>query len=280
MGMRFLRFKDGKAKALTLSYDDGVDQDIRLIGILDKYGLKGTFNLTGGRFVPEGTTYPDDQIFGRLMSASQALNLYKNSGHEVAIHGYTHPYLDKLASNHAVYEIIEDRKSLEEMFGTIIRGCAYPFGTTSDTVVEILKLCQIKYARTVVSTEKFDLPQDWLRLPATCHHNNEHLFELADKFVNDTPSRHPWLFYLWGHSYEFDADNNWNVIEEFAQKTGGKDDIWYATNIEIYDYIEAYNSLQTSADGKMIYNPTLLDIWIFDNGNTYCVKSGETITIE
>ena len=35
----------GKTKAVTFSFDDGVTQDVRLIGILDRYGLKATFNL-------------------------------------------------------------------------------------------------------------------------------------------------------------------------------------------------------------------------------------------
>ena len=38
----YIKFKDGKSKALTLSYDDGVVQDIRLVSILDKYGVKYT----------------------------------------------------------------------------------------------------------------------------------------------------------------------------------------------------------------------------------------------
>lgn len=32
-------------KAVTFSYDDGVTQDIRLVEILNRYGLKATFNL-------------------------------------------------------------------------------------------------------------------------------------------------------------------------------------------------------------------------------------------
>ena len=44
----YMKFKDGKSKALTLSYDDAVVQDIRLIGIMDKYGIKGTFNVNSG----------------------------------------------------------------------------------------------------------------------------------------------------------------------------------------------------------------------------------------
>ena len=40
MSSIFMRFPEGKKKALTLSYDDGVEQDIRLISIMKKNGLK------------------------------------------------------------------------------------------------------------------------------------------------------------------------------------------------------------------------------------------------
>ena len=37
----FMRYPDGKAKAVTFSYDDGVKADIRLAGIFDKYVIFG-----------------------------------------------------------------------------------------------------------------------------------------------------------------------------------------------------------------------------------------------
>lgn len=276
---RFMRFPDGKAKALTLSYDDGVDQDIRLIKILDKYGLKGTFNISAGRFAKEGMVYPDEQLGGRLMSRSQALALYKDSPHEVAIHGYTHPNLEQLATNHAMYEIIEDRKELEELFDVLVRGCAYPFGHYDDNVVKMLEFAQIKYARTTISTGDFSIPKDWMRLAPTCHHRNSRLMELAEKFVNENPNGAR-LFYVWGHSYEFDTDNNWDVIERFAEYTGGREDIWYATNIEVYDYVQAYNNLQISVNGKKAYNPSVIDVWLDYNRKTYCIKAGETVVFD
>ena len=88
------------------------------------------------------------------------------------------------------------------------------------------------------------------------------------------------LFYIWGHSYEFDDKNNWERLEEICEKLANRDDIWYATNIEIYEYVEAYNSLRYSAHGDMIYNPTLFEIWIDISGKTYSVKPGETLKIE
>ena len=131
-----MNFPNHLEKALTLSYDDAVEQDIRLISILDKHGIKGTFNINTGSFAPEGTVFEPGRIHRRMTEAA-SVNLYKNSGHEVAVHALTHPYLEKLPSNVVAYEVIEDRHNIERLFGTITRGMAYPYGTYSDSVVEV-----------------------------------------------------------------------------------------------------------------------------------------------
>ena len=273
-----MKLKDGKSKVLTLSYDDGVVQDIRLIEIMDKYGIKGTFNISSGLYVPEDTER--ERFYGR-MKLSEAKNLYTNSGHEVAIHAYTHPYLDRLDETTVISEILDDRRGVEKDYGTIARGMAYPFGAYSDSVVETLKKCGICYSRTVNTTLSFDFPKNWLTLDPTCHHNNPKLMDLAKNFAENTPRPAIcWMFYLWGHSYEFDNNDNWNVIEEFSEYIGGKDDIWYATNIEIYDYVKAYESLQTSVDKSIIHNPSATDVWIAPHkqeGEIIRIPKGETI---
>lgn len=279
----FMRFPGGVGKALTLSYDDGVEQDIKLMEILDRYGIKCTFNINSGRFVPEDKVYDEGQIH-RIMSKSRVLETYKDSGHEVAVHALTHAWLDCIPAAEVAREVIEDRKNLEEMFGMPIRGMAYPYGATDDTVVEVLKNSGIVYSRTTVSTEKFGIPTDWLRLSATCHHKNARLGELAEKFVQMKVPNRPQLFYLWGHSYEFEKDNNWNVIEQFCETVGGKEDIWYATNIEIYDYIQAYDRLIWAVDYRMVANPSAIPVWFTLNISgqtpvTVKVDAGETLAL-
>lgn len=270
----YMRLKDGKRKVLTLSYDDGVIQDARLIKILNEYGIKGTFHVNSCVYIPG-----NEKKFSKRMTLSEAKELYMNSGHELAAHGLTHPFLDQLKSDEVVYEVMEDRKILEREFQTVVRGMSYPYGTYNDEVVDILKKCGIRYCRTTKSTEDFKFPTEWLTLHPTCHHKNPRLMELAEKFVAGNLRRESEnrMFYLWGHSYEFDNDNNWDVIEEFAKYVGGRDDVWYATNIEIYDYVKAYENLQTSVDKKIVHNPSAIDVWVYMNGQTYAVKAGETI---
>lgn len=276
MSSLFMRFPGGKVKALTLSYDDGVEQDIRLIDIMQKHGLKGTFNLNSGLYAEEDTVYKEG-IIHRKMTKKQCLDLYKGSGMEVAVHGYTHPFLEQLPANLCTREVLKDREALENDYDCIVRGMAYPFGRTSDEVVEVLKQCGIVYSRTAVSTEKFAIPTDWLRMPATCHHKNPRLMELARDFVENPGDRGPLLFYVWGHSYEFEADNNWSVIEEFAEYIGDREDIWYATNIEVYDYIMAHEQMHFSTDGSNVYNPTAMTLYFELGGVAYSIAPGQRI---
>lgn len=278
---KFIRFPGGKAKALTLSYDDGVEQDIRMVELMRQAGIKGTFNINADCFAPEDKVYPEGRIH-RRMKISQCLETYTEDVCEVAIHGFDHTFLPDMDSATICCQIVDDRRDLEKLFNRQIHGMAYPYGRTNDTVVDILRLCGVYYARTTVSTEKFELPQtanDWLRLPATCHHKNPRLMELCDQFLNATYKRDGKMFYLWGHTYEFDEVNNWDVIEAFFEKMKGHDDIWYATNMEIYLAWRDFHNLETSADGSMVYNPSLRPVWFADFfGNVYEVKPGETIT--
>ena len=273
-------FPSGKRKALTFSYDDGVEQDIRLIELFNKYGLKCTFNLNGFHLQDEERTYEAGRIH-RPLARRRAKEVYGGEmgmPHEIALHSYSHPHLEALDRERCEWEIDHDREVLKAIFGKTVSGSAYPFGTYNDTVVDVLRSRGIKYARTVESTRDFKIPTDWLRMPATCHHDDPALFSLADKFLTDTPDV-PWLFYVGGHSYEFESHNNWDRIEKFCEMISGRDDIWYATNGEIYDYIKAYESLQASPDGKKIFNPSDVCVWI-SCGRDVMLLPKETIILE
>lgn len=279
--MMHMLFPEAKTKALTFSYDDCLEQDIRLMEIFNKNGLKGTFNLNGKPLETEEYSYPEGTIHLR-MGSKLALESYGGEvgkNHEVAFHGYTHPFLDRVPRAIASYEVAKGREVLEALFGRIVRGCAYPMGTFNDMTVDVLRENGIAYARTTVSTGDFSIPQDWLRMPATCHHDDPRLFELAEKFISDEPGvwDTPWLFYVWGHTFEFDMKNNWDRIETFCEMVGNREDVWYATNMEIFEYVEAYRHLNFSVEGKLVHNPSALSVWFKYGGITCKVGAGETV---
>lgn len=280
---KFMRYPNGLAKAVTLSYDDGHIMDMRFSDRISKAGLKCTFNLIS------------DGVISKPMSKEQVEEYILARGHEIAVHGKRHRAEGTLRPIEGISEVLDCRRELEEKYGLIIRGMAYPdngitqFANSAnyEQVKNYLTELDIAYARTLGSDNTlFDLPSDWHAWMPSAYHFNPELMAMIDKFfdedlsINRHPARRrPKLFYLWGHSLEFERSNNWELLDEICDKLGGHEDIWYATNMEIYDYVNAYNSLIYSADGKTIYNPTLIDVWFDIDGKVYKISSGETIKI-
>jgi len=58
------------------------------------------------------------------------------------------------------------------------------------------------------------------------------MFELGEDFLNMKTDR-PQIFYVWGHSYEFDIANTWDKFEAFCEMMSGREDIFYGTNRQI-----------------------------------------------
>ncbi|MBQ8879735.1 MAG: polysaccharide deacetylase family protein [Clostridia bacterium] len=269
----FLRFPGFRNKALTLSYDDGCIYDKAMVEILDRYGIKCTFNLNSGLM---GVS--------RRMSAEDCVELFSSSPHEVAVHGSRHLCFADIDDSLAIKDVVNDRETLESMFGRIVNGMAYAYGDYDDSKIEAIKRCGIVYSRTTHETEKFDIPTDFMRWPSTCYHKNPRLFQILDKFLDDTPPRHMWcdeprLFYLFGHSYEFNDDNNWDLLEKFCERVGGRNDVFYATNMEIYEYVKAYDSLIFSYGGRIIKNPSSIDVYTNLYGKKIMIKAGSTVSL-
>ena len=275
-----LCFPQGMKKAFTLSYDDGIIQDKKLIEIMNRYGIKGTFHLNSG-FIGIKEEAVIDQFITDVskIELEELKDVY--SGHEIAAHGLNHLKLTDISIQTAVYQIMEDRKNLEQITGDLISGFSYPFGCYDQNAILALQSCGMEYARTVERTGQFKIPDNFYKWHPTCHHNDADFMELLEKFVDkDGVFGAPVLFYLWGHSYEFDQRNNWDLIEKaLAFISKYKENIWMATNGEICHYVNQFQKLVFSADGKRLYNPTADIIWLSIDDKIYEIKSGEKLNI-
>ena len=150
--MRFV-YPEGKNKALTFSYDDGQIHDRKLVEILNRHGMKGTFHLNSGMLA-------QDRNHDVFLAADEVAELF--AGHEVAVHGVQHRNLPSLSGNQVVNEILEDRRALEKLTGGMVQGMSYAFGNYSEEVMGILGKLGIKYSRTVISTNGFFPHADFL----------------------------------------------------------------------------------------------------------------------
>ena len=274
---KYIRFPDGKCKAATFSYDDGVKADIKLIKIFDKYGVKGTFNLNSILF--------DCENWHDRMDEELTYKTFINCGHEIALHGARHIFLNKVPLPEAANEIVQNRLYLENKFKKIVRGMAYAYNGYNSEIINLLKSLGVTYARTTEESHSFEVPENWLTLKPTCHHADPKLGELTDRFLNQSPEdefkhREPWLFYVWGHSYEFDDNGNWHIIENLCRRLSENKDIWFASNGEIYDYVQAYNRLVFSLDGERVYNPSCIPVFIELRGRVYEIPCGKEISFD
>lgn len=255
--MRYV-YPNGKTKALTFSYDDGQIYDRKLIDILNKYNLKGTFHLNSGTLGVHRDSY-------EIVNAEELKTLY--AGHEIACHGKEHLDPRNFPVQQMYLELGDDRHVLEEKSDQLIQGLSYPFGGYTDEYINAAKVLGFKYARTTISTGKFSLPADFMKWNPTCHQTDD-IMPLVEHFLNIETFYELPLMYIWGHSFELGSEAGWEKIEKIASALSGKQDIWYATNLEVCNYAEAIRRLEFSSSGKTIYNPSAISVWL-QEGNIY-----------
>lgn len=260
MKIKFNYYPGGRKKALTMSYDDGFIYDRRLVEIFNQYGIKGTFHLNAGRLDGDQT-----------LNSGEIRELFK--GHEVSSHTLTHPFISLVPRNVLVDEILEDRRILEALAGYPVRGMSYPYGDFTAEILKILPAVGIEYSRTTLSHGRFSLPSDFFTWHPTCHHD-DHLMERLKRFKNTAVWEQMPLFYVWGHSHEFDKNNNWGMMEDFCKAAAQDAEVWYASNVEIMDYLIALRNLKFSVDKKYILNQSSIPVWIDIDGEAVEIKSG------
>ena len=164
---------------------------------------------------------------------------YIYNGHDIAAHTLTHPRLTSIKDDcEIIRQVEEDRIALSELAGYEVLGMAYPCGgiNCDERVADIIKSnTSIKYARTVGVTKSFEPFDDLYQYKATLYHhgNWDQLFEMGQEFL-ELKTDSPKIFYIWGHSFEFDIyPQRWDMFEEFCRMISNKEDIFYGANKEV-----------------------------------------------
>lgn len=223
-------FPGNRYKALTFSFDDGVFNDIRFSLLLKKYGMKATFNINSGKMTSMDQWIYKDTIVKHLTYEEMVIAY---EGHEIASHSLTHPFPDRMNEKEYQNEVFLDIHNIESLFNRHVVGFAYPYGTVTETGLKVLKNNGIKYARAVGETFNFDIPNDLLSYKGTCHFKNSNLFDLANEFIN-LKTQEKKVFFIWGHTYEFVCEDDWDRFEKFLKlMKEHEDDIYFGTNQEV-----------------------------------------------
>ncbi len=234
-------------KYFAWSFDDGLEQDKRIIRVLKEYGLGGTFHLNSGLFgdktyegrignlgmIEKPAASFDPAVWHLLpyvphfrIPEDEAAQVYE--GFEIASHTAHHVNLARCTEEEREREIAEDVRTLSERFGQKITGFAYPYGAGAKHCRAALKKAGVKYARLAASRPGFRFPEDPLAMPLSCWHISSKTFERLEEFFRMDAGEEDAFFLMFAHGYEFDfgtKESSWEKFERICEAVAAHEDV-------------------------------------------------------
>lgn len=267
-------YPQGAHKAFNITYDDGVTQDVRFVELMNKYGLKGTFNLNYGLMEQEFQWTHESGLVVKRLTPAQAAKLYGD--HEIASHSYTHPFMDNMSETEIMDEMIKDKSKLEELFGREVLGFAVPFDYYSDLIADCARRCGFEYSRDGNESYSYVPPKEYYYWSAGTYHVMPGFKGFVEEFFET--SEEMALCQIVGHTYDLDVMNMWDYIESVIKRVAEDEDIIAMTNIELVRYLKAMDEAVITDDE--IKNYSDIDLWFEHDGKVICVKAKETYPSE
>jgi hypothetical protein len=167
----------------------------------------------------------------------------------------------------------ETKVELEEIFGEgTVKSFAWPHGNGSDGAREFLikdGYTNVRKTGDLRDRTGFDMPADRFDWTYNAHDTTLlEVMELYEKYPDDGKLK----FFSFGvHSKDFETNNTWGALEEFASKYGGRPgDYYYASVADILDYEDAVESLVITEEE--LYNPSKRTL--------YLTVDGEKVTLD
>lgn len=264
-------YPHGKRKAFNITYDDGVTQDIRFVALLNKYGIKGTFNLNSA-LMEEGFEWQHENgMRVKRLPPDIVVRLYE--GHEVASHTLRHPYMHGMSEGEIMYQLGHDKYMLSQLFGHEICGFAVPFDYYSELIANCARKLGFEYARMSEESRSYTPPQDYYWWSCGLFHLSPEIADFVQGFLETNEELS--LCQIVGHSYDLDAADMWEQMEELLKKVSAAGDVLPMTNLELVRYLKAMRSAEIS--GNSVYNCTDTELWFDMDGSTVCLKPGERV---
>ena len=174
---------------------------------------------------------------------------------------------------------MEDRKALEDLVGYPVRGMAYPFGNFNPMVVDLLRSLGIAYSRTCLNSTNCFPPAEPLAWETTAHQyaSGPTVPERFEALVENR--KYSGVFYIWGHSFEFHDKDDWAGLERIYKPLSGRSDVWYCTNIELFDYEAARTRVAIAANRASAYNPSGIPVSLKLDDRLFDVPAGCTVSL-
>jgi peptidoglycan/xylan/chitin deacetylase (PgdA/CDA1 family) len=202
------------ARYFLLSFDDGSVYDRRFVELLNRFGIKGTFNLNSG--LEDFVWYYEDKFPVRRQILSEVGYLYR--GHEIASHSLHHHWLNSLTPPQISREIGDDCEALKRIFRLQEIGFGVPFTACGEREVKLIRKF-VRYIRLSEFAETFALPADPFHIPIHALYHDGDIREKLTRFA-ESPLEDG-LFVIAGHSYELEVLQHWEYMDRLLQFVSG-----------------------------------------------------------
>ena len=221
-----------KKVIVTQSWDDGDLNDSRLIDILRKYKVKGTFFINPAQYVllEKGDRDAAIRQYAHLIEPfPRFLDTYGTyEGVEVGSHGYTHPDMCKLSPEKLRFELAESKRVLEEWFKRPVIGMAYPGNSNNPEVVEAVKKAGYQYARGGSPHISFS-PDNPSEFSTTVEFNSPRFWPEFERVKKEGG-----IFNIFGHSSGLRVEADWKDYEEEIARIAADPAVQWKTYGELF----------------------------------------------
>jgi len=222
----------------TTSWDDGNSLDIKLLNLMNKYGIKGTF------YIP---------FKGRHFSLRVHEIIKISMSQEVGAHTLSHIELPGLDDEEILQQVSESKAKLENLTKKKVTAFCYPRGKYDENVAKIVQNAGFEYARTT-ERFKFELAKNPMLNGVSCqtimfkadlfkflkinYFNPIKLKDFSNWYdfaVNlfEHAKKKNGIFHLWGHSWEIENLGLWRDLEKFFDYVSKQKDVKFVTNSEL-----------------------------------------------
>ena len=267
-------YPEGRLKAFNVTYDDGVCQDVRLVELLNPYGIRGTFNLNSQLMAEEFAWIHENGMTVRRLPPQTVRDLY--AGHEVASHTLTHPYMDSLPEGEILRQMSEDKANLERLFERPVSGFAVPFTYYSPLIADCARRCGFSYARMSEERYTYAPPEDDYYWAAGTYHISPGFADFVNGFWETEEELA--LCQIVGHSYDLDTLQMWELMESLISRVAADKDTLPVTHLEAVRYWQAMQ--KAVIEEAYIFNGSDTVLWFEINGKVCSVSPGERLEIK
>ncbi len=227
---------------VTTSWDDGHVLDHQMAGLLETYGLAGTFYIA-----PRNVEIPARERLGDRGTRALA------ECFEIGGHTMRHIRLPALPPEIARQEIVDGKTYLEDLIGKPVPSFCYVGGCYTDETAAQVQQAGFTHARTV-QRHRTDICSP-MEISTTMHayrhlvdapialraagydlRRAQRLYRHWDEFAIasfDLALATGGVFHLWGHSWEIAAHGDWDSLERVFAHISRRPEVKYVVNGEL-----------------------------------------------